>query len=226
MKETGNRELLRKVLFVAAFATSATVLIPCAFAQERGWYIGASLGQSKTKFDQGSAAADLAAAGANNTGFTADETDTGWKLYGGYKFTRYLAVEGGYVNAGRFSLTTNVTNIRGIPFPPLRTSFDIKIKEIFDIAAVGILPIGNQFSLFGKLGAYRANTELSFSVSTVSEKESGRNNDFMWGFGAGYDFSKNLGARIEWERFNKVGDKEKTGQGDVNLLSAGLVYRF
>ena len=38
-----------------------------------------------------------------------------------------------------------------------------------------------------------------------------------------YDFSKTLGARIEWDR---VGFRFVDGRNDVDLVSAGLVLHF
>jgi hypothetical protein len=41
-----------------------------------------------------------------------------------------------------------------------------------------------------------------------------------------YDVSPKFAIRAEWERFDKVGDKNKTGEGDVDLLSVGLKFSF
>jgi hypothetical protein len=47
----------------------------------------------------------------------------------------------------------------------------------------------------------------------------------MFGFGASFDIGKTAAVRIEWERFMDVGESD-TGQSDVDLLSASLVFRF
>jgi hypothetical protein len=31
---------------------------------------------------------------------------------------------------------------------------------------------------------------------------------------------------VEWERYFDVGDEHTTGQMDIDLLSAGLIYKF
>src|SRR5438046_1353139 len=82
-------------------------------------------------------------------------------------------------------------------------------------AVVGNVPLANQFSVFGRLGAYNMRTEMKVTVSGISSSESARNTGFLLGAGVGYDFTRNVGMRVEWEQFNKVGDKDKTGQGDV-----------
>jgi opacity protein-like surface antigen len=43
--------------------------------------------------------------------------------------------------------------------------------------------------------------------------------DISFGIGLGYDFTRNLGLRAEWEFFN-------TDQGDASLLSVGILFRF
>jgi len=42
------------------------------------------------------------------------------------------------------------------------------------------------------------------------------------GFGFQYDFSKNLGARVEVERYNSG----SLGSPYINMISGGIVYRF
>ena len=215
---------------IGSLAVAAIVLVApiSAFAQamqDRGWYIGGSLGQSKVKFDTGGLASDLAAGGINTTGFTTDESDTGWKIFGGYKINRNFAVEAAYLDLGKFTAKTTATTVFFTPITPTPLTLTVKVKEIWNIAAVGILPVGNQFSLFGKLGGYRAKAELVASaVSTASNSDT--NTDLSFGLGVSYDFARDFGVRAEWERFRKVGDRDTTGQGDVDFLSLGVVYRF
>jgi OmpA-OmpF porin, OOP family len=217
-----------KVALASLIAAGIVLVAPISgFAQamqDRGWYVGGSLGQSKVHIDTGSLASDLASVGINTTGFSTDEKDTGWKIFGGYKFNRNFAVEAAYMDLGDFNARTTATLPPLVPTPtPLTLTF--KVKELFNIAAVGILPITNQVSVFGKLGGYRAKTELRASaVSTASNSDT--NTDFFFGLGVGYDFTRNLGIRAEWEKFKKVGDKDETFQGDVDFYSLGFIYRF
>src|SRR5437879_7979787 len=86
---------------VAAGMGLALAIPTGASAQDSPWYIGGSIGQSRVKLDTGGLSSDLAAAGMANTGFSANETDTGFKLFGGYRFHPNFAVEGGYAELGR-----------------------------------------------------------------------------------------------------------------------------
>jgi len=211
---------------VAAGIGLALAIPTGASAQDSPWYIGGSIGQSRVKLDTGGLSSDLAAAGMANTGFSANETDTGFKLFGGYRFHPNFAVEGGYAELGKFSASGTVTTFNFVPIVPLPTKVTIEVGQGLHLTVVGNVPLANQFSVFGRLGAYNMRTEMKVTVSGISSSESARNTGFLLGAGVGYDFTRNVGMRVEWEQFNKVGDKDKTGQGDVGLLSVGLVYRF
>jgi len=52
--------------------------------------------------------------------------------------------------------------------------------------------------------------------------------DVAWslGLGAQYNLSKSVGLRAEWERYFDVGDADSTGEMDVDLISAGVVFKF
>lgn len=201
---------------------------PLASAAGMGWYAGINAGQSKFDTSAGEEEAALAQLGITATATTIDDTDTGWKLFAGYQFNPNFAVEGGYVDLGKINFSTRVTAVGTTP-TNIALSGEIETKNGLFLDAVGIIPLQNNFSLFGRLGIYSMKTEVRATASsgavTASASESSTDSDLHWGIGAGYDFNKNVAARLEWERFKDVGDNN-TGEGDVDLLSVGLVYKF
>ena len=77
--------------------------MPGAFAaDEKGWYLGAGYGQSEAAVDKAKINGAYVTGSYTSASTTADETDTGWKLFGGYQFTRNWAVELAYVDLGKF----------------------------------------------------------------------------------------------------------------------------
>ena len=50
--------------------------------------------------------------------------------------------------------------------------------------------------------------------------------DFTYGVGLKYDFTRNLAARVEYQRYNDLGNSNTTGQSDVNMWSLGLMFKF
>ncbi len=79
---------------------------------------------------------------------------------------------------------------------------------------VGLLPLGNAFALFGKLGAY--DVDLDFGGDTATESGT----ELAYGAGLRYDFANGLGLLGEWERFDDV------AVGDCDLFSVGLSCTF
>jgi OmpA-OmpF porin, OOP family len=213
---------MAKRIAIHGLAAALAAFASVGLAQERGWYAGGSLGQSRVKFDRGAFEGPFAAAGLGTTGFTFNETDSGWKLFAGYKFNRNFALEGSYRELGEFTASTRV--ISGSPLAPVNVNFTFKATQGFDLAALGIVPLG-RFSVFGKLGGYCIKTEGS-GVGVNTATGSDRGTGFLYGLGAQYELAKNLDVRAEWEMFNKVGDKVKTFEGDIGLLSVGLAYKF
>jgi len=215
-----------KVLRIAAIAaaTCAAIAAP-AQAQETGSYVGLSLGRSTLHIDEAANNAALNAEGIGHRGFTSDEQDSAWKIYGGYRFNRHFAIEGGLLSLGAFSTSTVLTSLNGVPVTPGTLSVTGKTKEGIHAAGLGILPIGEQAHVFGRLGVYSIKSEgeavASGPAGTFSMSSSDRTSDLILGLGAGYEFTKNFGVRAEWERY-----KDTLGQGDVDVLSIGAVYRF
>ena len=164
--------------------------------------------------------------GATSTSTSVNDTDTGFKVYGGYRFSRNLAVEAGYADLGSFSATTSATS----PFGPGSIKAETKASGIFG-QAVGIIPLGERFSLFGTAGLFanEVQTDLSSSGSVaVLGIRSASHSDvnLKAGIGAGFDFTDSFGVRVEYERFFDLGADSVGGKSDVDFVSFGVVIRF
>jgi OmpA-OmpF porin, OOP family len=209
----------------------AVLLSACAGAaqaQSQGWYIGAGAGQSKA--NNAGSCSDLN--GFFDPGFscTSNDTSSGWKVFAGYQFNPYVAVEGGYADLGNFKVSAS-GNITAIP-----ASLNASDKASgFSLDAVGTLPVGEGFGLLGRIGVFAWKLDATSSVSgggfgvpgqgpvTSSDSPSGTSADF--GVGVKYDFNSVGGVRVEWQRFKSIGN-DNTGKSDIDLISASLLYRF
>jgi len=206
----------RKIAVVALIALLSSVP---AFAAGPGWYGFASLGQTHVPIDTGSDTATLQAAGVTNVSVTADENSTGFKLGVGYMFTQNLGIEGGWVDLGK--ATESFSGFFGGPFTG---TADFKASGPF-VAGVLAFPFGNQFSGFAKLGFIDATVDVTASGSLIGS-ESSTDLKTMAGIGVQYDFNPQWGLRAEYERFMNLGDSNTTGTADVDMFSAGAVFRF
>ncbi len=198
----------------------AALASPCAMADDSGWYVGANVGQSRAKIDDARIASGLLTGGFTTTSIRDDERHLGFKVYGGYQFNRYFALEGGYFDLGRFGFTATTV-------PAGTLTGDIKLKGV-NLDGVGILPFTDRFSAFARIGANYAEAKDSFAgtglVGVPDPNRKERATNYKFGVGLAYRFTENVGMRAEAERYrihDAVGNK-----GDVDLFSVGLVYRF
>jgi OOP family OmpA-OmpF porin len=183
----------------AALMSSSAVVL--AQSQER-FYIGASAG--KSDMDQ-SVTEGLITSG------TVDGKDSGMKLYGGYRFGRNLAVELAYVDLGKAGYSGDFF---GTPV----TGGTVKVSG-FNTSLVALHPATDKLELFAKAGLYAWEAKANDITGGLpfSGKEDGAN--LSLGVGMNYYFTKNVGARLEWEHF-------ELDPGKASLLSAGIVVKF
>lgn len=195
-----------KTPYVAAVALAGVLFCASAQAQwmtmsnQLGFYVGASVAHAKTE--------DLCAetAGLGIAVTSCDEKDKSWKLTGGYQFHPNLAVELAYVDLGTYKSAGTFGGT------PIGISADIKAVEL---VAVGIFPVTREFSLYGKAGLFRWDVDASATAPFFVEGNDGT--DFTFGVGVKYDFTRNLAARLEWQRYTDV---------DINTFGVGLLYSF
>lgn len=189
---------MKKVLVAAGLAAAAFSLPAAAQVNMSSVYVGGSIGQSMMD-DQ----CDGVAAGVS-----CDDKDMAWRLLGGYQINRNFAVELGYHNLGEAK-----ASFGGV---------EAKVKmSVWELVGVGMLPLGNQFSAYGKLGLTYGTAEGNTNFG-ASADESGTG--FTWGLGGQFDVSRNLGLRLEFQHYNDVGGSD--GGGNVNVISLGAIWRF
>jgi OmpA-OmpF porin, OOP family len=181
-----------------------------AHAQEQPrWYIGGSVGQSEFKDT------------CDGVPVPCDKKDTAWRVFGGYKINRTFGVELGYIDFGEASASGTISGVS------VRATGE---ATAWDLAGTASFPVADRLSVFGKLGLYRAKTEVRGTAAiagfsaTASDSES--NTGLTFGVGGIYDFTRNIGVRVEWQRYNNIGGNRVGGKDDIDVLSIGVVGRF
>jgi OOP family OmpA-OmpF porin len=142
-----------------------------------------------------------------------EETVFGWKLFGGWRFTPYLALEGGYADLGDSEGNTLIfgQDVNG------EISADALFAEL-----IGSVPLGERGLLLGKLGVANVDAELKTDIFAVplgvpTSSFSTDSTDAVYGLGAEFGFTGSLLGRLEWERFDF--------EDGVDLFSASLIFR-
>jgi OOP family OmpA-OmpF porin len=166
---------MRSNFIAAAAAASLGLFSLSTQAADNGIYLGASVGQSSTEYDQSFAGED----------FSFDASSTGFKAIAGWRFLDWLAVEGNYVDLG--SGDDNVLGER------IETDIDG-----VSLSAVGFLPVG-PVDLFARVGAINWNADLNAPGLGISGSDDGT--DLTYGVGAQFRVWS-LSLRAEYEIFD------------------------
>jgi OOP family OmpA-OmpF porin len=185
------------LLPAAMLAISAPAM---AQQSDAGWYVGAAYGMSSFSVDT---------AGVPST-VTVDDSDTGFKIYGGFQFNKHLGAEVGYVDFGKVGFSGSAF---GIP-----VTGDTGLTA-FTIAGVGTLPLNESFALFGKVGLWSWSATGSATAGGVSVSADDSGSDVFYGVGARYNLNKNWGLTLELENYDSSDDS-------VMLTSFGVRYKF
>jgi len=142
-------------------------------AKDSGLYIGAGIGSGSVE--------------ASESGFSFDESDFAWKVFGGFTLGSWLGVEGSYVDFGSSSgIVTGTTTAKS----------DVTGFDAFGIVGLPIGPV----RAFAKLGGIYWDSEFKLNNGS-SNKDDG----FDVGGGVGLEFSLfSIAVRAEVEYFDAL----------------------
>jgi OOP family OmpA-OmpF porin len=191
----------KALIAVAALGAAAFSLPATAQMSMSSAYIGGGIGQSKFKD----------ACSGSFTGVSCDDKDTAFKIFGGYQFNKNIAAEVGYTDLGKAKASG-----AGVTAEQKATAWEL--------SALGSFPVWQQLSILGRLGLYYG--EGKVDAPGVSGKKN--TTDLTYGLGVGYDFTRNLGVRGEWQRYAKVKFEAggTSGDADVDVLGVSVLWRF
>jgi OOP family OmpA-OmpF porin len=216
-----NMKRIAKTAGMLGIMGCAVMVSPYALADDSFWYMGGNIGQSKAKIDEKSINRQLIDSGFTSSTINEDDSDLAYKLFGGYQLNDNFAIEAGYFDLGQFSYTATTV-------PKGTLNGKINLKGV-NLDLVGFLPLSEKFSAFARVGANYARAEDTFSssgaVSVPTDATPTKTaTHYKAGVGLQYDLSRSVGLRAEAERYRI--DDAVGNQGDINMFSLGLVYRF
>ncbi|HKQ14402.1 MAG TPA: porin family protein [Steroidobacteraceae bacterium] len=179
---------------VAALGLMAATTIAQADTQP-GFYAGVGLGMSKVGADE-----------LDGTGF--DDSDTGFKIFGGYDFNQNFGVEVSYFDLGEGSIDGG------------SASASVGVTGL-SASAVGRIPVSEMFALYGKIGYASYDIDLDFNnvPGFGSGHLSDSDSDLIYGIGGALSFGGNFEARLEYEALN-------VDEADFNMISVSGLFRF
>ena len=204
-----------------ALAGLGTLLAGAALGQDEShYYFGIAGGASQAKIDQPGIIRRLGDSGLTVDGFTADNRDKAYRIFGGYQFNRNFGVEAGYFNLGKFGYSATTT-------PAGRLDGQIKLDGLH-LDLVGTLPMTERLSFLARVGVHGARARDQFTgsgaVGVLNANPSKTEANYKLGAGLQYAFSPGFAIRGELDRYrvnDAVGNK-----GDVDTVTVSLVFPF
>jgi OOP family OmpA-OmpF porin len=208
-----TRYLIRGSLLVlvALVATTAS-----ANTTSYDWYAGGSYGTASFShgfdgfFDSGGIG-----------GFMVNDSDTGWKIFGGRRLSEHVSIEISYVdlnngvdNETTFSASSDDSGARFTDGGPI---VDLGDARATAVVLVGTLPLTDRATLLAKAGAaeWEADRIATDRAGRTIRDESGT--DAILGAGFQYRVGARVEVRLDWDRYAKIAGDQ------VDLLSLGVV---
>ena len=147
----------------------------------QGLYLGGGIGDFSSSIDEVNRLDQIDDAGIDFT-----DGDNATKLFAGWNFNRYFAVQGDYVDFGDQS---------GAVSPSVSGTSNVKG---FAPSIVGTLPIG-PVELFGRIGMMFYNVDVNLNGGQLIDDSA---NDMVWSAGVGIDIADRLNLRLEYEQID------------------------
>lgn len=161
---------------------------------------------------------------------SADHEATAWGAFAGYRIFRYMAVEAAYLNLGTLERTQRINLFPSGAFIDTRHTLETSGPAG---SVLGILPLGERWALFARAGVLFADMELdskpiggSVPVIDGSDSITFGSDSLLWGAGAQFNWGEHWSVRLDFQRFENVGEDSGAGEADIDLLSLGVLFRL
>jgi opacity protein-like surface antigen len=221
----------RSILLAGVAALLCTDLaLAQSVTPNTGFYLGVGLGKSHARMKTEDLTAGNAAISES-----ASTTDTGYKAFVGWSFSRYIAAELSYTSIGRYRYSyTQGTETANVTYD----------ANAVAVSGLGTIPIGKDWSALLRLGVSANKAERSGmngalpGVTGIPSAQKTRASP-MGGVGLQYDFTSNAALRLEFEYYGLFGESkgngtavaganfpDTTGRANIWMFSVGGVARF
>ncbi len=204
---------------------------------DEGFYVGVGFGAST--FDQNKAEFDAGVFGSlTDSGFTVsnpmsrlDKSSTEYNGLVGYRFSPYYGFELSFVDVGKLDYAATMTlSGGGLPSSsPGSITGDVSAKGPI-LSVIGGVPLRKRWEIFGRVGLFYADTSIGVAASVLnassSSSISARSTDWALGIGGAFNPSRRFSVRLEYQKLKNVGDPDRTGEGDVDVIDLGLLVRL
>jgi Calx-beta domain/OmpA-like transmembrane domain len=207
---------LRTAILAGALGASASAIA------DSPYYVGASLGQTRSEASSTDLTQKLAAAGFPGATVALDDHKLGVKIFVGRSFGDHFAIEGAYVDLGtvrsRSSVATAPANEAAF-VQAVANAHPYSARGVDVTALAGFRPV-SRVSLYARAGgfAWRGKIDAALpGLSAASNRKDGLSG--VLGAGVGVDLTSHFALRIEWERYFVT-------RYSADLASVGVRFGF
>ncbi len=225
------------VLAVVCLAAAAGARAQSSTQSDEGFYLGVGFGPSK--FDQSKADFDAGVSGTfTNAGLTVlnpasklDDSSTEFHGLLGYRFNSYYGFELGFVDVGKLNYSATMTLTGGgLPSPSAGSISGAVSSKGPMLSVIGTVPLQKRWEVYGRVGLFYADTTIDLDAKIAgvagSSSVSARSTDWALGVGGTLNLSRRFAIRLEYQKLKNVGDPDRTGEGDIDVIDLGLLIRL
>lgn len=212
-----------KAVFASLAPWGLVLTMPLAHAADPTGdvYIGGGLSMSRTSGLGGKIDSAQANQGVTSSS-SADTSSTNPNFRLGYRVSPNLAVEASYDRVGKMDVQSSMSS------PSADSAAGSWKAHGLGLHVLGIAPLDNKWSLYGRVGVERFKTNLDLASTSGSSNYSGSSShtSLALGAGAAYAITPNVDATAELVHYTHVGDDTNTGRTGLNQFNLGLRYHF
>ncbi|SFD24991.1 outer membrane beta-barrel protein [Massilia yuzhufengensis] len=125
--------------------------------------------------------------------------DTSVGAFVGYNFHQNFAIEAGYRRLADYEFRMGGSSV------------DVSADQLA-LSVIGSMPVGESFSVYGRLGANRLEAKSRFMGASIKDSTT----KALYGVGVSYAFTPAVSARLEVQK----------PSSDSTNLSAGVAFQF
>lgn len=152
-----------------------------------------------------------------------DDEATTWSALAGYRFLRYAAVEISYLDLGTLE--------EYVPPRVIGQSTTVDAAAEMQsrgatISMLGQLPITDRWSVYARAGGLFVEQDIHQRVGPTHDRDSYDSEVLLYGIGTQLDLGARWTVRLDFQRYDDVGNGSGILESDVDALSLGVLFRL
>lgn len=201
-------------LLSAGLVAAAMAPVGAVHAWDEGPYLGFALGGTSYDLD----VADYDDGNIVSGTGSVDTSDTGYKIFGGYRVTPNVAVELYFADLGDSTFRGEADGLVEDHWCFGRVSSQVEVDGL-GLSLLGNAPIGRDFNAYGKFGIFAWKMRAHETDSCGRFRDSESDTELMYGAGVSYQLNYQTSVHLEWERYTDI-----LGNFDIDFFSLGLSF--